>query len=113
MLRFCSAFLAATLISLMLSGCLFIPIPIGVIYPSTAYQKPDGAVTSGAENVPSTSLPDDKLAAEKHHQQSAWKRHTRVECNQQAEKLLSDADRRAYIDADRRAYIKECMSEER
>ena len=64
-MRFYSTFLTTALVSLMLSGCFFIPIPIGVVYPATPYQEPDGAVTSGAEANPSASLPDDKLAAKK------------------------------------------------
>jgi hypothetical protein len=101
--RFCSTFLTTALVSLMLSGCFFIPIPIGVVYPATPYQEPDGAVTSGAN--PSASLPDDKLAAKKDNQQTAGKTKKRIECKQQAEKLLSDSDRQAYM--------KECMSDER
>jgi hypothetical protein len=103
--RFCFTLLTTTLVSLMLSGCLFIPIPIGMVYPATTYQKPDGTVTSGAEATPSTRLPDDKLAAKKDHQQPGGKKQKRIECKDQADKLLSDADRRAYT--------KECMSEER
>jgi hypothetical protein len=38
----------------------------------------------------------------KEHRESAEKRQKRAECREQAEKLISDADRRAYI--------KECMS---
>jgi hypothetical protein len=45
---------------------------------------------------------DGKLAAKKENQESAKKR---IECKEQVEKLLSDADRRAYM--------KECMSKER
>jgi len=103
--RFCSTFLLIGLVSLMLSGCFFIPIPIGVVYPATPYQEPDGAVTSGAEASPSASLPDDKLAAKKDNQQTAGKTKKRIDCKQQAEKLLSDSDRQAYM--------KECMSDER
>jgi hypothetical protein len=46
-----------------------------------------------------TSLPstlDGKLAAKNAHQESAKKRQERVECKEQAQKLLSDADRRTY-----------------
>ena len=103
--RFCSTFLTTALVSLMLSGCFFIPIPIGVVYPATPYQEPDGAVTSGAEANPSASLPNDKLAAKKDNQQTAGKTKKRIDCKQQAEKLLSDSDRQAYM--------KECMSDER
>ena len=83
----------------MLSGCFFIPIPIGVVYPASPYQEPDGAVTSGAEANPSASLPDDKLAAKKDNKQTAGKTKKRIECKQQAEKLLSDSDRQAYMKA--------------
>ncbi len=88
----------------MLSGCLFIPIPIGTVYsPATAYQKPEGSVTSREEAMTAPPTPSDgKLAAKKENQESAKKR---VECKGQAEKLLSDADRRAHM--------KECMSKER
>ena len=76
-----------------------------MVYPATPYQEPDGAVTSGAEANPSASLPDDKLAAKKDNQQAAGKTKKRIDCKQQAEKLLSESDRQAYM--------KECMSDER
>ena len=95
--RFCSTFLTSALASLILSGCLFIPIPIGIVH------SPTGAVTSRQEALPST--PDGELAAKKKHQESAKKRQERAECKEQAEKLYSDADMRAYT--------KEYMSEER
>jgi hypothetical protein len=94
-----------------IKACLFIPIPIGMVYsPATTYQKPEGSVTSGEEAMtasptPLPSTPDGKLAAKKEHQERAKERQERVECKEQAEKLLSDADRRAYT--------KECMSKER
>jgi len=43
-----------------------------------------------------------KRAAKKEARESAKKRQKRAECKEQAEKLLSDADRRAHM--------KECMS---
>ena len=58
-----------------------------------------------APSTTSPSTPDGKLAAKKEHQESAKKRQEQVGCKEQAEKLLSDADRRAYT--------KECISEER
>ena len=58
-----------------------------------------------ARPIPLPSTPDRKLAAKKEHQESAKRRQERIECKEQAEKLLSDADRRAYT--------KECMSKER
>jgi len=81
-----------------------------VYSPATAYQKPEGSLTSREEamTAPPTSLPstpEGKLAAKEDHQESTKKRQDRVECTEQAEKLLSDADRRAYT--------KECMSKER
>ena len=42
------------------------------------------------------STPDGELAAKKKHQESAKKRQERAECKEQAEKLYSDADMRAY-----------------
>ncbi len=107
--RSCSTLLTSALALLMLSGCLFIPIPIGMVYSPTTYQKPEGSVTSREEAMttsptPLPSTPDNKLAAKKEHQESAKKRQERVECKEQAQKLLSDADRRTYT--------KECMSKE-
>jgi hypothetical protein len=96
----------------MLSGCLFIPIPIGIVSsPATAYQKPDGSVTSRQEAMTArpTPLPSTrhgKLAAKKDHQeQERAKKRQERECKEQAEKLLSDAEKGAYT--------KECMSQER
>ena len=107
-MRPCSTLLTSAFALLMLSGCLFIPIPIGMVYsPTTAHQKPERSVTSQEEAmtarpIPLPSTPDSKLAAKKEYQESAKKR---VECKERAEKLLSDTDRRAYT--------KECMSKER
>jgi hypothetical protein len=88
--RSCSTLLATALVSLMLSGCLFIPIPIGRVYsPATAYQKPEGSVTSPEEAMtapptPLPSTPDGKLAAKKEHQESVNKRQEPVGCKEQA-----------------------------
>jgi len=73
-----------------------------VYSPGTAYQKSERSVTSREEATANPSTPDSKLAAKKEHQKSAKKRQERVECTDQAEKLLSDAERTAYT--------KECMS---
>jgi hypothetical protein len=108
--RFCFTVLTSAVASLMLSGCLFIPIPIGMVYsPATAYQKPAGSITSREDAIltsstPSPPTPGNRSAAKKQHQESAKIRQERVECREQAEKLFSDADRRAYT--------KECTSEE-
>ena len=109
-MRFCSTLLTSALVSLMLSGCLFIPVPIGVVYPS-ANQNPESSAMSrekamAAPSTTSPSTPDGKLASKKgEHQENAKLRQEPVECKEQAEKLFSDADRRAYT--------KECISEER
>jgi hypothetical protein len=86
----------------MLSGCLFIPAPIGVVYP-TAYPVASREEAMAPPSTPLATNPNGKLAAKKERQETAKKRQ-RVECKEQAE-LLSDADRQAYA--------KECMSEER
>jgi hypothetical protein len=98
-MRFCSTILTSILALLILSGCLFIPVPIGM-----AYQKPERSVTPQEETT-SPSNPDLKLAAKKKHLDNAKEKQKRTECKEQAEKLLSHEDRRAYM--------KECMSKER
>ena len=101
--RFCSTVLATTLISLMLSGCLVIPIPVGMVYTTDTQQPDDSAISQKvATATPSSPIPGRKHAAKKDHQEAAEKRQ---ECNDQAEKLFSDAERQAYT--------KECMSAER
>jgi hypothetical protein len=87
--RSCSTLLTSALALLMLSGCLVIPIPIGMVYSPTTYQKPEGSVTSQEKVMRArpTSLPsplDGKLAAKNEHQESAKKRQERVECKKQA-----------------------------
>jgi hypothetical protein len=72
----------------------------------------DTAFTQTAPRPPLALTPYGKLAAKKEHRESATrkkehresveKRQKRAECREQAEKLISDADRRAYM--------KECMS---
>src|SRR6266498_2833773 len=75
--------------------------------------RADTAFTQTAPRPPLPLTPYGKLAAKneprerakrkgEHHRESAEKRQKRAECGEQAEKLISDADRRAYI--------KECMS---
>src|SRR5262249_33431816 len=59
----------------------------------------------GSRSQPLSLLAYDKLAAKKDNQQTAGKTKKRIDCKQQAEKLLSDSDRQAYM--------KECMSDER
>ena len=101
--RFCSTVLATTLIALMLSGCLIIPIPVGTVYTTDTHQPDNSAISQNlATATPLPSIPGRKHAAKKDHQEIAEKRQ---ECNDQAEKLFSDAERQAYT--------KECMSEER
>ena len=67
------------------------------------------ADTASAQVVPvpaPVSTSDLKLVAKKkHRRESAKEREKRAECRAQAEKLLSDSERRDYI--------KECMSEGR
>jgi hypothetical protein len=61
-----------------------------------------------AQVAPVLALPSTSgltLAAKKKHRESAKQREKRIECEAQAEKLLSDSGRRAYV--------KECMSEGR
>jgi hypothetical protein len=56
--RSCSTLLTSALVSLMLSDCLFIPIPIGMVYsPATGYQKPEGSVTSREEAMTAAPTP--------------------------------------------------------
>jgi hypothetical protein len=66
-----------------------------------------GTETGFAHVAPLLTLPptsDFKLAArKKHHRESAEKREKRAQCKAQAEKLLSDSERRDYM--------KECMSQ--
>ena len=101
--RFCSTLLATTLIALMLSGCLIIPIPVGMVYTTDTHQPDNSAMSQNlATATPLPSIHERKDAAKKDHQETAEKRQ---ECSDQAEKLFSDAERQAYT--------KECMSQER
>jgi hypothetical protein len=59
-----------------------------VYSPATGYQKPEGSMTSREEAITARPTPDGKLAAKKEHQESAKKRQERIECKEQAEKLL-------------------------
>jgi hypothetical protein len=80
--------------------------------------RADTAFTQAAPRPPLPVIRHGKLAAKqehaakkehrerakkkREHRESAEKRQKRAECREQAEKLISDADRRAYM--------KECMS---
>jgi hypothetical protein len=73
--------------------------------------RADTAFTQTAPRPPLPLTPYGKLAAKKEHRESAkkkepresaGKKQKRAECKEQAEKLLYDADKRAYM--------KECIS---
>ena len=104
--RSCFVILVVAVASAALSGCLVIPIPIGMASAPVpaAVQQTQGSIVppQTATVAPAASTPRVTLAKEENRQSTITKS---AECKEQAEKLLSDSEKRAYM--------KQCMSEQR